>query len=95
VAANPHTPEELRVHAVRALGRSREPVALETLLRIVDGGRSVLGKPKLAVRTPVVVAALRALAVGWRSDSRARDMLSLALESSDSDIRQAAKAPRQ
>ena len=36
------------------------------LLRVVDGGRSVLGKPKLAARTPIVVAALRALAVGWR-----------------------------
>ena len=47
--------------------------------------RSVLGKPKLAARTPVVVAALRALAVGWRSDARARDMLSLALGSSDPD----------
>jgi hypothetical protein len=95
VAANPHAPEELRVHAVRALGRSREPVAIETLLRVVDGGRTVLGKPKLAGRTPVVLAALRALAVGWQADARARDVLSLALESSDPDLRQAAKAPRQ
>ena len=95
VAANPHAAEELRVHAVRALGHSREPVALDTLLRVVDGGRSVLGKPKLAARTPVVVAALRALAVGWRSDARARDMLSLALGSSDPELRQAAQAPRQ
>lgn len=95
IAANPHAAEELRVHAVRALGHSREPVALDTLLRVVDGGRSVLGKPKLATRTPLVVAALRALAVGWRSDSRARDMLSLALASSDADLRQAAQVPRQ
>jgi hypothetical protein len=95
VAANPHAAEDLRVHAVRALGHSRESVALDTLLRVVDGGRSVLGKPKLAARTPIVVAALRALAVGWRSDFRARDMLSLALGSSDPDLRQAAQAPRQ
>ena len=95
IAANPHAAEELRVHAARALGHTREPVALDTLLRVVDGGRSVLGKPKLAARTPLVVAALRALAVGWQSDSRARDMLSLALASSDADLRQAAQAPRQ
>jgi len=94
VAANPHAAEELRVHAVRALGHSRERVAVDTLLRVVDGGRSVLGKPKLAARTPLVVAALRALAVGWRSDSRARDMLSLALASSDAELRRAAQVPR-
>jgi len=94
VAANAHAAEELRVHAVRALGHSHESVAVDTLLRVVDGGRSVLGKPKLAVRTPLVVAALRALAVGWRSDSRARDMLSLALASSDAELRQAAQVPR-
>jgi hypothetical protein len=94
VAANPHAAEELRVHAVRVLGYSRESVAVDTLLRVVDGGRTVLGKPKLAARTPLVVAALRALAVGWRSDSRARDMLSLALASSDAEFRQAAQVPR-
>lgn len=94
VAANPHAAEELRVHAVRVLGHSRESVAVDTLLRVVDGGRSVLGKPKLAARTPLVVAALRALAVGWRSDSRARDMLSLALASSDAELRRAAQVPR-
>jgi hypothetical protein len=95
IAANPHSAEELRVHAVRALGHSREPVALDTLLRVVDGGRSVLGRPKLAARTPLLVAALRSLAVGWRSDSRARDMLTLALASSDADLRRAAQVPRQ
>jgi hypothetical protein len=94
LAANPHAAEELRVHAVRALGHSREPVAVDTLLRVVAGGRSVLGKPKLAARTPLVLAALRALAVGWRSDSRARDILSLALASSDAELRQAAQVPR-
>jgi hypothetical protein len=95
VATNLQIPEELRVYAVRALGGSRERAALDTLLWLVDGGKSVLGKAKLAPRTPVVVAAVRALAVAWTHDSRARDMLSLAVGSADPDLRQAARPSRQ
>lgn len=94
-ATNPQNPDELRVHAVRALGQSRERAALDTLLRLVDGGKSVLGKSKLAPRTAVVVAAVRALAVTWGHDSRAREMLSLALFSADPDLRHASLPPRQ
>jgi len=94
IATNPRVIEELRVHAVWALAKSRESVALDTLLQLVDGGRSVLGKPKLAPRTPIVLAALRALANGWSSSPRARDALTLALGSSDPDVRQAARADR-
>jgi hypothetical protein len=95
VAANPQTPEELRVHAVRALARSPERAALDTLVRLVDGGKTVLGKSRLAHRTPVVLAAVRALAVTWGHDPRARDMLSLAILSADPDLRHAAIPPRQ
>ncbi len=92
LAMNPRLVEELRVHAVRALGKSRERSALDALLQLVDGGRSVLGRQRLAPRTPIVVAALRVLAVAWASNPRAGNLLSLALRSSDADMRQAARA---
>ena len=87
-------PDELRIHAVRALGQSRERAALDALLRLVDGGKSVLGKPKLAPPTPIVVAAVRALADVWSADRQASDMLALARGSSDPELRQAAGAVR-
>jgi hypothetical protein len=94
IATNPRIVEELRVHAVRALGKSRERVALNTLLQLVAGGKSMLGKPKLAAHTPVVVAAVRALAVAWSTNAQARDMLALADGSSDPEVRQAARTGR-
>ena len=94
-ATNSQTPDELRVHAVRALGTSSERAALDVLLRLVDGGRTVLGRAKLASRTAVVLAAVRALAVTWGHDPRARNMLSLAILSADPELRHAAIPPRQ
>ena len=84
----------LRVHAVRALAQSREHVALNALLQVVDGGRTMLGRARLAPRSPVVVAALRTLAVTWAPNPRAKDMLALARRSSDPEIRQAVEATR-
>jgi len=94
VAASPESSEDVRVHAVRVLGRSRERVVLETLLQIVNGGRTMLGKPKLAPHSPIVVAAVRTLADTWGTNPQASDMLALARASSDPDIRQAARATR-
>ncbi|HXW05629.1 MAG TPA: hypothetical protein VD833_10390 [Vicinamibacterales bacterium] len=89
-ALNPGLAEEVRVLAVRALEASRDRRALEPLLRFVDGGRSFRGRPRLAPRTPLSLAALRALATGWPRDPRAGMMLELAAGSSDPEIRDAA-----
>ena len=94
LATDARKEDELRVHAVRALAQSRESVALDTLLRVVDGGRTMLGRAKLAPRSPVILAALRALAVAWAFNPRAKDALALARRSSDPDIRHAAEAAR-
>jgi hypothetical protein len=75
---------------VRALGQSRERAALDALLRLVDGGKSVFGRPKLAAPTPIVVAAVRALVEAWSTDPKAGDMLTLARGSSDPQLRLAA-----
>jgi hypothetical protein len=94
LATDQRREDELRVHAVRALAQSRESVALDALLHVVDGGRTILGRPRLAPRSPVVLAALRALAVAWAFNPRAKDVLALAQRSADPDIRQAAEAAR-
>lgn len=82
--------EELRLLAIRALSRCRDPRALTALLELTHGGRSILGRTKLAARSPVVLAALQGLAGGWRSDGRAAIILKLAAESSDPEIQRAA-----
>lgn len=82
--------DELRLLAIRALGRCRDDEALDALLELVDGGRTLLGRPKLAAPTPICVAALRALSDGWRKDADAAEMLALAAASSDPELRRAA-----
>ena len=94
IAMHPRMPDELRIHAVRALGQSRERAALDAFLRLADGGKSVLGKPKLAPPTPIVVAAVQALADVWSTDRQASDILALARGSSDPELRKAAGAVR-
>ena len=80
---------ELRVLAIKVLGRVRSTVALSTLLQLADGGTSWLGRAKLAVRSLELLAALMALAAGWRNDGRAAAILALAAASKDPDIRSA------
>jgi hypothetical protein len=94
IAMRPRVTDELRIHAVRALGQSGERAALDTLLRLADGGKSVLGKPKLAPCTPIVLAAVQAIADAWSTDRQASDILALARGSSDPELRQAAGAVR-
>jgi hypothetical protein len=81
---------ELRVLAIKVLGRAGNPSALAALLRLVDGGTNWLGRPRLAARSLELLAALMALATGWADDRQARALLALAAVSTDPDIRNAA-----
>ncbi len=90
VALNVKVIEELRVLAIRALGRSSDSRALDALLHLVDGGRTLLGRPKLAPPTAVCLAALRALSEGWPNDQTAGPLLAIATASADPEVRQAA-----
>ena len=83
-------PPDLRVAAVRLLRNSRSTLALEALLRLVEGGRSLIGKPKLAPKSSDMLAALRALAAAWPQERRAAALLERARESKDPDIARAA-----
>ena len=90
VAQNAQVIDELRVLAARALGRSSDSRARDALLQLVDGGRTLLGRTKLAASSPICAAALRGLSEGWRTDHAAKRMLALAEASSDPELRQAA-----
>ena len=81
---------ELRVLAIKVLGRVRNVAALTALLETVDGGTNWRGRPRLAARSLELLAALMALAAGWRNDGRAAVLLALAAASTDPDIRNAA-----
>ncbi|HET8712429.1 MAG TPA: hypothetical protein VFM23_01965 [Gemmatimonadales bacterium] len=81
---------ELRVLAIKVLGRTRNTLALGTLLQLVDGGKNWLGRRKLAARSLELLAALMALASGWAHDRQARALLALAAGSADPDVRNAA-----
>src|SRR6266699_3624471 len=83
-------PGDLRALAVRALGYTRARAALETLLQITAGGRTLFGREKLAAKSPELLVALAALATGWRHDPRSRARLALAASSTDGQILTAA-----
>ena len=85
-----HAPSDIRVLAIKVLGRSKHPGALVALLSLADGGTSWRGRAKLPPISLELVATVMALASGWSKDSRARAVLSLAAASKDPELRNAA-----
>jgi len=68
---------------------ARTPGAFDGLVTLVDGGRTRLGRRKLLPRSRELVAAVAALATGWRNEPRARELLALAAISNDAEVRAA------
>lgn len=91
-AGDARLPMDLRVGVMRALGGVHSPLALEALLRVTTSGRTFLGRPRLAARSPEMLAALAALAEGWSGDRKAAAVLRRARRSGDTDLRAAAEA---
>ena len=89
VARDARVPSELRVLAIKVLGRSKHSSALAALLALTAGGTTWLGRPKLPARSLELVAAVMALAAGWSSEARARAVLVLAAASKDPEVRNA------
>jgi len=87
LAQGVRVPDDLRLLAVQALGSSRERAALDALVAITDGGKSMFGRKKLAAKSVVMLAAMRALAAGWRAHPLAEPLLAAASMSPDDDIR--------
>jgi hypothetical protein len=90
LAADRGSDEAMRVMATRALARCADLKALSSLLALVDGGRTLLGRDRLAPRSPVMLAAIEGLSAGWGADARATALVRLAARSSDPEIRRAA-----
>lgn len=91
VAQGTRMPEDLRLLAVQALGRSRERAALEGILALVDGGKNMFGRRRLLARSPMLVVALRTLSATWRTEPHAAAILALASSSTDEEIRGAVR----
>ena len=89
IALNTKMIDELRQLAIRALGGSADARARDALLQLVDGGRTLLGRAKLAPTSPVCIAALGALAERWPQDAAVAPTLALAASSPDPVVRQA------
>ena len=83
-------PTDLRVLAIRTLGHTATPAALETLLQLTSAGRTLFGREKLPPKSPELLVALAALVTGWQQNPRARARLARAAASGDREIRHAA-----
>jgi len=81
--------DEIRTLAVRVLGEARQKVALKALLQLTAPRRRLL-RSKLPPKTPVYLAALKAL--HHYNDERAQKVLAQAAKSRDSEIAAAATA---
>jgi hypothetical protein len=79
-------PPEYRVPALQLLGRSGSTLALEALLHFAQAGNTLLGKPRLANKSPELLAALGSLGRAWRNERRARALLEAAARSRDAQI---------
>jgi len=83
-------PTDLRVQLLQLLQGQRHAVALEALLRRASSGRSLLGRFKLAPKSPETLAALTVLAATWDSESKVAALLARARKADDAEIRAAA-----
>jgi hypothetical protein len=85
-------PPSLRIVAIRTLGATRTPRALDALLQITLIPKRWWRRRRLAKETPECLAALTELARHWPADPQAAVALRLAARSASPDVR-AAIAP--
>jgi hypothetical protein len=84
-------PAELRGLAVRVLARATGPEVLPRLVGLA-GERRMFRGWRLAAKSPIVLAALGALAQYWSAYPQAESLLALARNHPDPDVRLAAQA---
>ncbi len=83
-------PAELRALAVQVVARHSGPQALGRLLQLSGAQRKIFGW-RLATKSPVMLAAVSALARYWGADPQVQRMLAAARDHDDPEIRLAAK----
>ncbi|MFL5490442.1 MAG: hypothetical protein ACJ8AV_03440 [Gemmatimonadales bacterium] len=92
IAGDPKRQVEARVLAIRAIARSGTRTALRLLHDLALPRRRWLRR-RLAPKSPELLAALSGMTVHWRNDPIAADVLTLAMQHSDPEIRAAAGTP--
>lgn len=79
--------DEIRALGIRCLRDTRSKLVRDTLVGLADGGRTLLGKARVAERSIVVLASLEVLHREWADDEGVRDLLDAARRSKDPLIR--------
>ncbi|MEE9471548.1 MAG: hypothetical protein V3W32_07480, partial [Gemmatimonadota bacterium] len=83
---------EVRLPAMRALGRLRTDGARDALIRIVDVRRKLLSGSGIEA-SPEKLAALQTLVAWWPSDGAVREIIDVAVASSNPSVAEAAARP--
>jgi hypothetical protein len=86
---------ELSSLAVGVVASVRAKDVLEWLMERAAGGYGFFGRPKLALKSPTMLAALSGLAHHWATAKDVGAILALALGSSDPEIRNTVLAAQQ
>lgn len=92
IVLNEALDDDLRAMAIEALRVSHQPRVADALIAVASRNGVILRGPVLAPKSPVVIAALRALAADWRSDERAAALIRRAAASPEPEIRKAVEA---
>lgn len=77
---------DIRLQLLRILGAVNNPLVVDSLLKIVVTGKTLLGAPRFAETTPVLLVALTTLAERWPHDARVKPILERARAAKDADI---------
>ena len=75
-------------------GMVQSPLALNALMELATTGKTLFGRPKLAPSSPLVIAALRALARAWSTEKQVQEILEQASRSKDPQLRAAVSRGR-
>jgi HEAT repeat protein len=86
--------EEMRILAVRALGRCTDPAVTPALVGLTGASRGLFGGIRLKARTRVAAEAVAALATSFPDRAEVRPILAAAVRSGDPLLRGAASTPR-
>lgn len=81
--------DEIRLQAIRLLAGAKNPLVVPQLLALVRAPSGVLRRQRLLPKSPVMLAALAALAGRWRNHRPVLAVIQLASRSSDSEIKAA------
>jgi hypothetical protein len=85
-ANDPLLSPDLRALGIRALSSNRSPQTIDFLVRRTLGKKKFLRARSLTGKTPEMLAALAGIVTHWRDEASAQTVLTLAAESTDSEI---------